>query len=181
MPRSTIRCRCGTTCADVLSGSGRRSPQAHRAPWHGRIGGFSGSWMSRIADPFRPRLPRNRQPIGFESHSRQAARASSWTWNCPGYFSPPASPHPPFESKPDRRGRDSVGYQLIAEVVETLLPVIIAQKIATAAEVGISLLAERIRDEVVASDSVVLSPGLIGAWSRKNMEPPISPLKKGSH
>jgi len=41
------------------------------------------------------------------------------------------------------------------------------RKIATAAEVDIPTLAQRMRDEVVAGGGVVLSPGLIGAWSRK--------------
>ena len=65
-------------------------------------------------------------------------------------------------------GPDCVAYQLIAEVVETLLPVIEKQRIATAAEVEISTLAHRMRDEVVDRNGVVLSPGLIGAWSRKS-------------
>jgi hypothetical protein len=40
-------------------------------------------------------------------------------------------------------------------------------KIASATEVGISTLAQRMRDEVVALKGVVLSGGFIGAWSRK--------------
>jgi hypothetical protein len=40
-------------------------------------------------------------------------------------------------------------------------------KIATATEVGMSTLAQRMRDEVVALKGVVLSAGFIGAWSRK--------------
>jgi hypothetical protein len=40
-------------------------------------------------------------------------------------------------------------------------------KITTATEVDLSSLAERMRDEVVASKGVVVSPGLMGAWSRK--------------
>jgi SAM-dependent methyltransferase len=65
-------------------------------------------------------------------------------------------------------GPDCVGYQLIADVVETLLPVIEKQRIATAAEVEISTLAHRMQDEVVDRNGVVLSPALIGAWSRKS-------------
>jgi aryl-alcohol dehydrogenase-like predicted oxidoreductase len=41
-------------------------------------------------------------------------------------------------------------------------------KITTATEVDLSSLAQRMRDEVVASNGVVLSPGLIGAWSSKS-------------
>lgn len=64
-------------------------------------------------------------------------------------------------------GRGCPAYQMIAEIVETLLPLIEKHRIATAAEVEISTLACRMRDEVVASNGVALSPALIGAWSRK--------------
>jgi hypothetical protein len=40
-------------------------------------------------------------------------------------------------------------------------------KIASAAEVGSSTLAQRMRDEVVALKGVLLSAGFVGAWSRK--------------
>jgi 2-polyprenyl-3-methyl-5-hydroxy-6-metoxy-1,4-benzoquinol methylase len=58
-------------------------------------------------------------------------------------------------------------YEIVAEVVQSLLPVMEKLKIANAAEVGISTLAQRMRDEVVALKGVVLSAGFIGAWSRK--------------
>ena len=58
-------------------------------------------------------------------------------------------------------------YEIIAAAIQSLLPVMEERKIATAAEVDIPTLAQRMRDEVVAGGGVVLSPGLIGAWSRK--------------
>jgi 2-polyprenyl-3-methyl-5-hydroxy-6-metoxy-1,4-benzoquinol methylase len=64
-------------------------------------------------------------------------------------------------------GPECSAYQLIADVVETLLPTIEKHKIATAADVEVSTLARRMRDEVVERNGVALSPGLIGAWSRK--------------
>ncbi len=64
-------------------------------------------------------------------------------------------------------GPDSPAYELVAEVTRSLLPVMEKLKITTATEVNISSLAQRMRDEVVASKGVVLSPGLIGSWSRK--------------
>jgi ubiquinone/menaquinone biosynthesis C-methylase UbiE len=64
-------------------------------------------------------------------------------------------------------GPDCPAYALVTEVTRSLLPVMEKLKIATAAEVDIATLAERLRDEVVAAKGVVLSPGLIGAWSRK--------------
>ena len=64
-------------------------------------------------------------------------------------------------------GPDCPAYELVAEVTESLLPAMEKLKIATAAEVDASSLAQRLRDEVVAANGVVLSPGLIGSWSRK--------------
>ncbi|HTT24710.1 MAG TPA: hypothetical protein VMG82_37685 [Candidatus Sulfotelmatobacter sp.] len=40
--------------------------------------------------------------------------------------------------------------------------------IATAAELGVPTLAERMRDEVIAAKGVALSPALVGAWSQKS-------------
>lgn len=58
-------------------------------------------------------------------------------------------------------------YEIVAELVQSLLPAMEKLKIAGAAEVGMSTLAQRIRDEVVALKGVVFSAGFIGAWSRK--------------
>jgi len=64
-------------------------------------------------------------------------------------------------------GPDSPVYELATEVTRSLLPVMEKLKIATATEVDISTLAQRMRDEVVTAKGVVLSPALIGSWSRK--------------
>jgi 2-polyprenyl-3-methyl-5-hydroxy-6-metoxy-1,4-benzoquinol methylase len=64
-------------------------------------------------------------------------------------------------------GPQCPAYEIVAELVQSLLPVMEKLKIATAAEVGISTLAQRIRDEVVALKGVVLSAAFIGAWSCK--------------
>jgi hypothetical protein len=66
-------------------------------------------------------------------------------------------------------GPDCPAYELVADLVRSLLPVMEKLRIATAAEVNISSLEQRLRDEVVAAKGVVLSPGLIGSWSRKIM------------
>jgi len=58
-------------------------------------------------------------------------------------------------------------YEIVAELVQSLLPAMEKLKIASAAEVVISTLAQRMRDEVVDLKGVVLSAGFIGAWSRK--------------
>jgi ubiquinone/menaquinone biosynthesis C-methylase UbiE len=62
---------------------------------------------------------------------------------------------------------DCPAFELTAEVTRSLLPAMEKLKIATAKEVHISNLVERIRDEVVATKGVVRSPALIGAWSQK--------------
>jgi SAM-dependent methyltransferase len=64
-------------------------------------------------------------------------------------------------------GPDCPACDLVAEVTRSLLPVMEKLKIATATEVDVSSLAQRLRDEVVGAKGVVLSPGLIGSWSRK--------------
>jgi len=64
-------------------------------------------------------------------------------------------------------GPDSLACELVADLTRSLLPVMEKLKITTATEVHISTLAQRLRDEVVAGKGVVLSPGLIGSWSRK--------------
>jgi hypothetical protein len=64
-------------------------------------------------------------------------------------------------------GPDSVVYDMVVDVARSLLPVIEKLGIASASEVGIDTLADRMRAEVVASGGVLVSPALIGAWSRK--------------
>jgi hypothetical protein len=58
-------------------------------------------------------------------------------------------------------------YEILAELVQTLLPVMEKLNIASAAEAQVFTLAERMRDEVVALNGIVRSAGFIGAWSRK--------------
>jgi 2-polyprenyl-3-methyl-5-hydroxy-6-metoxy-1,4-benzoquinol methylase len=57
--------------------------------------------------------------------------------------------------------------EILAELVQTLLPVMEKLNIASAAEAQVSTLAERMRDEVVALNGIVRSAGFVGAWSRK--------------
>jgi ubiquinone/menaquinone biosynthesis C-methylase UbiE len=64
-------------------------------------------------------------------------------------------------------GPDSPSYELAAEVVRSLLPAMEKFNIATAAEVDIATLAQRVRDEVVGAKGVALSPALIGSWARR--------------
>ena len=63
-------------------------------------------------------------------------------------------------------GPDSAGYAVFAAVVRALLPAIERFGIATAAEVDIDTLADRLRDSTVAADACWLSPVMVGAWAR---------------
>lgn len=64
-------------------------------------------------------------------------------------------------------GPDSEGYNVVAQLTRTLLPVMENTGVATAAEVEIDTLADRLREEVVALNATWVSPALIGAWTRK--------------
>jgi SAM-dependent methyltransferase len=64
-------------------------------------------------------------------------------------------------------GPQCPAYEILADVVRSLLPAMEKLNIASAMEVEISTLAQRMRDEVVALKGVVVSAGFIGAWSRK--------------
>jgi SAM-dependent methyltransferase len=63
-------------------------------------------------------------------------------------------------------GPDFVGYELVAETVRTLLPAIERCGIATAAEVDVETLAERMRAEVVAGGGAISPSVFWGVWSR---------------
>lgn len=63
-------------------------------------------------------------------------------------------------------GPECPAYELIAEVIASLLPAMEKFNIATREEVAPDTLAQRLREEVVAARGVVLSPALIGAWAR---------------
>ncbi|MGH2615084.1 MAG: class I SAM-dependent methyltransferase [Thermomicrobiales bacterium] len=65
------------------------------------------------------------------------------------------------ESEPD-----SPIYDQVAEVTRSLLPLMERTGIATAAEIGIDTLADRIREEALALNATLVSPALIGAWTR---------------
>jgi ubiquinone/menaquinone biosynthesis C-methylase UbiE len=62
---------------------------------------------------------------------------------------------------------DSSVYKLLAEAVRTLVPTLEKLNIASAAEVQIDSLADRMCKEVVAKRGVAMSYGLVGAWAQK--------------
>jgi SAM-dependent methyltransferase len=60
-----------------------------------------------------------------------------------------------------------LGYQWMADAVRATLPLILKFGIATAEEVGIETLADRLREEVVSQGGVARLPALVSAWTRK--------------
>jgi SAM-dependent methyltransferase len=63
-------------------------------------------------------------------------------------------------------GPDSIAYAWMAESVRSMLPLITRFGVATAEEVDVDTLADRLRAEVVAADAVAKSPDLVSAWTR---------------
>jgi len=61
---------------------------------------------------------------------------------------------------------DSLGYQIVARVVKSLLPVMEKLGVANEKEVQIETLAERLRSEVISRGAVIVLPPLVGAWAR---------------
>ena len=61
---------------------------------------------------------------------------------------------------------DSPGYQIVAQVVKSLMPVMKKLGIANEKEVQIETLAQRLRDEVISRGAVIVLPPLVGAWTR---------------
>jgi 2-polyprenyl-3-methyl-5-hydroxy-6-metoxy-1,4-benzoquinol methylase len=61
---------------------------------------------------------------------------------------------------------DSLGYQIVAQVVKSLLPVMEKLGVANGKEIQIETLAQRLRDEVISRSAVIVLPPLVGAWTR---------------
>jgi ubiquinone/menaquinone biosynthesis C-methylase UbiE len=63
-------------------------------------------------------------------------------------------------------GPDSAGYEYIAQMVRSLLPMMERFGVMSAEVVGIDTLAARLRDEVLTMEGLIQLPALIGAWAR---------------
>ncbi len=64
-------------------------------------------------------------------------------------------------------GPDSIVYQFAAQTLLSLLPAIEKHGVATADEIGIDTLAERVRAAAIAGDHCIMLPRLIAAWASK--------------
>jgi hypothetical protein len=60
-----------------------------------------------------------------------------------------------------------VGYEWLAGSVRAILPLILQFGVATAEEIGIETLEDRLREEVVSQGGVARLPALVSAWTRK--------------
>lgn len=63
-------------------------------------------------------------------------------------------------------GPDSPGYEVMAGALRGLLPLIERLGVAKAEEIQIDTFAARLRDELVATNGILIAPSLIGAWTR---------------
>jgi hypothetical protein len=69
-----------------------------------------------------------------------------------------------FLDGPVRLGPDWTGYDYMAECLRSTLPLIERVGIATAQEVDVDTVAERLREEVVSQHSYVVFTLMVGAW-----------------
>ncbi len=64
-------------------------------------------------------------------------------------------------------GPDAPGYEYATNVLRSLLPMSEKFGITNEEEAKIDTLTDRIRQEVVSNEGIVISPAMIGAWTRK--------------
>lgn len=65
-------------------------------------------------------------------------------------------------------GPEWAGYEVLADVVRAVLPVIVKFGLAAAEEIEIETLADRLREENSSQQGVALMPPLISAWTRRD-------------
>jgi SAM-dependent methyltransferase len=63
-------------------------------------------------------------------------------------------------------GPDSKVYAITAQILQSLLPIVERTGAATIEEAAIGTLADRLRHDAVANESVTFWPRLVGAWTR---------------
>jgi SAM-dependent methyltransferase len=63
-------------------------------------------------------------------------------------------------------GPTSLGYEYMARVLRSLLPLVERSGVADVADIGIDTLAARLHDDAVANERVAFLPRVVGAWVR---------------
>ncbi len=77
--------------------------------------------------------------------------------------------------RPISGGSHYPGYYYLAGLIRGVLPMMEQLGVATAGEMGIETLVERLRHEVVGLGGVIAFPSITGAWIRKPVEQGNSP------
>lgn len=67
-------------------------------------------------------------------------------------------------------GSDWTGYQYLAETFAMMMPALQQRGIMPAAQIDTANLAERMRQEALENQAVIVLPAVIGAWSRKPVD-----------
>lgn len=70
-----------------------------------------------------------------------------------------------YES-PISSGVNQVGYDIMAETIRAILPILLSLKVATEEEIGVETLAERLRQEVTSSGGMIHTQAVVSAWAR---------------
>lgn len=123
---------------------------------------------SRLLDPWH----RARDAYGRASHAPTAGTGRPALdldigYHLHGAFLEAGLPAPKMRYEaPIGGGPDWVGYWDFADVLRSLLPVVVQLGGATEEEIAIDTLAERLRDDVVAQRGVFRCRPAIGVWSR---------------
>jgi hypothetical protein len=88
-------------------------------------------------------------------------------FNLRGAFVEAGLPEPKMELNAPVGGPRWGGHELAAGTIKTLLPLLERFGIATSEEVGVETLAQRLREEMVASGGVGKPPEMVSAWAQK--------------
>lgn len=67
-------------------------------------------------------------------------------------------------------GPETPGYEEAAQVLHSLLPTLERNRVATATEIDIDTLANRLREDAIARHAVMFTPRFVSAWAR-TMQP----------
>ena len=124
---------------------------------------YDAGWIRRTR---RPDCGTARSPFCRRAFARAGAHARIGL-ELFGAFAAAGLAEPELRSEQDVGGGAGwAGYAILAETVRSLLPVIEATGVATAAEVDPDTLADRLRADVMATGGVAASAPLIAAWTR---------------
>lgn len=138
---------------------------------HVRPGGVFAFQEWTLTDPFisYPRSPlwQYISDVGVETARRAGTQMEMGFGMYPAFVAAGLSAPRTIAERPVGGGPDYPGYEYLAGLMRSMLPLTERFGVATAEEVGVETLPERIRDEVVALGGVVAHPSMTGAWSTK--------------